>query len=136
MNKYRAITRWIWAFAMMSSGTYHFLRPDIFEPMLPGILQKNALLWVWLSGYFEILGGMCLLIPSLRWAAGWGLICLYLAVFPANLYVAISAEPTSSVWLWLRLPLQLLFMWVAWWIVQPSQSRKFHPWDNRNHDPI
>jgi len=75
---------------------------------------------VQISGAFEILGGLGLLIPALRRAAAWGLVALLIAVFPANIYmvtdpVAVGAASISPLVLWGRLPLQLVFIaWVLW----------------------
>ncbi len=83
---------------------------------------------VYLSGVFEVLGGLGLLIPRLRTAAGWGLIALLVAVFPANVHMLIHADrfPMFPYWLlWIRLPLQgLLIAWV-WWTairIRPSEA--------------
>ncbi len=61
-----------------------------------------------------MVGGMGVLFSRTRVVAGWGLIALLLAVFPANLNVAIHGWPDSKLpsWiLWLRLPLQFLLLW-------------------------
>ena len=66
------------------------------------------------SGVAEIMGGLGLIFPSVRVFAGWGLIALLVAVFLANLNVAIHGWPGVSLpqWtLWLRLPLQPIFIW-------------------------
>lgn len=70
------------------------------------------------SGVFEILGGIGLLIPSVSVAAAWGLIALFIAVFPANIYMALhnvklDGLPQSQLLYWGRLPLQaVLIAWV------------------------
>lgn len=77
------------------------------------MLPRPAIL-VWVSGVAEILGGIGVFIPSLRRQARWGLIALLVAVFPANLDVALHGWPGVHLpqWvLWLRLPLQPLLIW-------------------------
>ena len=80
------------------------------------------LLLVHVSGAFEILGGVGLLIPRVRLFAGWGLIALYVAVFPANVNMAwnqLQPDPTNPIpqWaVWARLPFQALFIGVAYWL--------------------
>ena len=73
---------------------------------------------VLISGVAEIAGGVAILIPRLRRLAGWGLIALLLAVFPANLQVALHGWEGVHIpqWLlWARLPLQVvLIAWVYW----------------------
>ena len=83
-------------------------------PYLP-----QPLLLVYGSGAAEILGGLGLLIAKTRRAAAWGLVALLIAVWPANLYMAMEHPALQGVmgqsWaLWLRLPLQLPLIYWAW----------------------
>jgi uncharacterized membrane protein len=69
------------------------------------------------SGVAEVLGGVGVLLPRTRRAAGVGLIALLAAVFPANLYMARTPERFDRIPRWAlfaRLPLQPLMMWWAW----------------------
>jgi uncharacterized membrane protein len=74
---------------------------------------------VYISGVAEILGGVGVLIPAVRPWAGLWLIALLIAVFPANIYMAVgpkrAALGVAPVWLWLRLPLQLVLIAWVWW---------------------
>lgn len=75
---------------------------------------------VYLSGAAEIAGGIGLLIPGLRRAAAWGLVALLIAVFPANIYMAVdhiqvTAHPMPAALLWGRLPLQAVLIWWVLW---------------------
>lgn len=71
---------------------------------------------VYVSGLFEILGGIGMLVSRTRKIAGWGLIALLIAVFPANISMALKASRFPHIpelLLWLRLPLQpVLIFWV------------------------
>ncbi len=71
------------------------------------------------SGAAEVLGGIGLLVPVTRRAAGWGLIALLVAVFPANVHVAMQGKMPgfdfSPVVLWARLPFQAVFAVAVWW---------------------
>ena len=72
-----------------------------------------------LSGAAEIAGGVGVLVRSTRVAAGWGLIALLLAVFPANVHMLqMALQSNTTLWyraaLWLRLPLQALLIWWVW----------------------
>jgi uncharacterized membrane protein len=115
------------ALAMISIGILHFATPAPFVRIVPEVLPAKTLL-VYLSGAFEILGGLGLLWSRSRQLASWGLILLYLSVFPANLNMAINEiqlEPGGdiSVWaLWARLPLQLVFIALVWWLGKPGES--------------
>lgn len=102
---------------MIFVGVQHFRAPDPFVKIVPTYLPK-ALLLVYISGFFEILGGIGLLIPLLTPYAAWGLIALYVAVFPANLNMAMdpALHGGAPAWLlWMRLPLQLVLILWAWW---------------------
>ncbi len=101
---------------MTLAGALHLADPGPFVRIVPDYLPAPLAL-VYISGFFEILGGMGLLIPALQRKAAWGLIALYVAVFPANLYMAIHQislgdTPAPPALLWLRLPMQLLL--IAW----------------------
>jgi len=104
---------------MVFAGISHFRSPEPFISIVPKFLPDAPLL-VSISGFFEILGAVGLLIPFTRKAASIGLILLYIAVFPANINMAVHNLPIENhhfpLWvLWLRLPLQLLLIvWAAW----------------------
>jgi len=87
-----------------------------------------------ISGVAEIFGGFGLLIPNLRRAAGWGLIALLIAVFPANVHVALQGYMPGTNFppfaLWLRLPLQaVLVAWVWWVAISPRAISAQRPTD-------
>ena len=101
------------------SGTTHFTNPEGFVAIMPPFLPEPLLL-VYLSGIAEIGLGIGLVLPRWRNWAGVGAILLLLAVFPANVYAAINGitspgAPENSLYLWLRLPLQLVFIAWVWW---------------------
>jgi uncharacterized membrane protein len=106
------------ALVFVTAGVMHFVRPGIYARIIPPFLPFPMAL-VYISGVAEILGGIGVLIPSLRAWAGIGLIALLIAVFPANLYMALAPERAgfgiAPVWLWLRLPLQVVLIAWVWW---------------------
>src|SRR5438045_9398493 len=81
--KRRAVFRTVLGTLFIVAGCLHFLIPGFYLSMMPPWLPWHLEL-VYLSGVFEILGGVGLLIPRLRRVACWGLIALLLAVFLAN----------------------------------------------------
>jgi uncharacterized membrane protein len=116
----KKILRVVLAFAMMSVGILHFTSPEPFVRIVPAILPAPLAL-VYLSGIAEFAGGFGILIPTFRRAAGWGLIALYIAVFPANINMALNHLPLGNdpvpLWtLWMRLPFQFVFMAWAYWV--------------------
>ena len=118
------MTRALVAVAMTSVGVLHFTQAETFAQIVPPFFPAPVWL-VWISGVFEILGGLGVLVPRTRSAAGIGLVLLYVAVFPANIYMAVEPIAVNGVvpdrWLvWARLPFQPLFMWIAWWCTRPS----------------
>jgi uncharacterized membrane protein len=112
------------ALFFVAAGANHFVSPGFYVritlPSLPA-----PLVLVYISGFFEILGGVGVLVPSVRSAAGWGLILLLIAVFPANLYMAIHPDrfaDISPAALYLRLPLQAVFIAWAYWATRPARA--------------
>lgn len=109
------------AASIILAGTLHFVIPDPFVKIVPSSLA-HPLALVYISGVFEILGGIGLLLPPVSQAAAWGLILLFIAVFPANINMAVNhidlpGIPDSSVLRWGRLPLQaVLIAWAGWYM--------------------
>lgn len=120
----QSIARWVLALFFIVAGANHFLAPDIYLGMMPPWLPFKAAANL-VSGAAEIAGGLGLLIPSLRRPAAWGLIALLVAIFPANLHVALQGNLPgldAPPWvLWARLPFQVVFIaWVVWVGLKPA----------------
>lgn len=81
------------------AGVNHFVSPDVYLKIMPAYLPWPLAL-VYVSGFFEVVGGIGVALPRLRRAAGWGLIALLVAVFPANVDMVIHADrfPNIPVW--------------------------------------
>jgi len=113
-SKGKQILTLLLAFLFIAAGIFHFLTPKPYLKIMPSYLAYHLEL-VYLSGLFEILGGVGVLVPRMRRYAGYGLIALLVAVFPANINMAVQSSEFESIpayILWLRLPLQLVF--IAW----------------------
>lgn len=115
-----------WARALTSlffivAGWAHFRWAGAYTSIVPAQFGNPDRL-VALSGVAEIAGGIGLLLPPTRRAAGIGLIVLLFAVWPANWYMAVKAERFASMapgWLlWLRVPLQVPLIW---WVERASR---------------
>jgi uncharacterized membrane protein len=118
----KTVLRWVLTVVMIAAGANHFLAPATYVSMMPAELPAPLLL-VYISGIAEILGGLGLILPATRKLAAWGLVALYIAVFPANLNMALnhlslgdSHVPTWA--LWARLPLQAVLIAWAWWFTR------------------
>jgi len=111
---------------VIGAGVMHFVRPQFFVDIVPSSLPEPLLL-VHISGVFEILGGVGLLVPQTRRFAAYGLIALFVAVFPANINMAINhitptgAPPLPTGLAWARLPLQAVFIWWAYTIARRAE---------------
>ena len=119
MIQVKVITRWLLALSFIWVGVRHFIDPDFFLHIMPPYLPWHLEL-VYVSGFFEVLGGAGLLHTQTRRAAGWGLLALLVAVYPANIHmlvneVYIDDMPREKWMLWARMPFQFLFaLGVAW----------------------
>ena len=117
MKILKLITIILMAYFYISVGIKHFTEPEWFLQIYPPFLPFG-LAAVYVSGFFEVLFGIMLLIPKTRYYAGWGLIALLIAVFPANIYLAYTngaAMDISAAVAWGRLPFQALFIALAYW---------------------
>lgn len=130
-NRRKQVLRLLLATFTLLAGALHFAKPEPFVKIVPDYLPAHLEL-VYASGFFEILLGIGLLIPSLSSAAAWGLIALFIAVSPANINqavnnIAIEGIPHNQILYWLRLPFQAVLIAWAWWFTrkpkqQPEQS--------------
>jgi uncharacterized membrane protein len=113
----RGISIIVLAVFFIAAGANHFLSPEVYLPLMPPYLPWPRAL-VFLSGVAEVIGGIGVVLPKSRWLAGWWLIAVLGAVFPANVHmlvndVSIAGKSVPQWLLWARLPLQaVLIAWV------------------------
>ncbi len=109
------------------AGFNHLMNPSFYVAIMPPGLPSPEWLNV-ISGLAEIVLGVFLLEPRVRAFAAWGIIALLIAVFPANLYVALenvgidgpgTGDPVFN---YVRLPFQALFLLWAWWYTGPESG--------------
>ena len=122
----KSVARAALAVFMITIGVVHFVAPLGFVQIVPKALPAPLLL-VYVSGVFEVLGGVGILVPRTRRLAGYGLIALYVAVFPANINMAMNhIEPAGThipeALYWLRLPLQVVLIAWAWWCTRADAT--------------
>jgi uncharacterized membrane protein len=125
-SRVKRVARWAMVAFMLASGIGHFAITDAYVAMVPASFPSPRML-VWLSGVAELAGGIGLVLPwpSVRRAAAFGIIALLVAVFPANVNMAVNhiSPPgmhITPIALWARLPFQALFIAWAWWLSRPA----------------
>ncbi|WP_210514440.1 DoxX family protein [Hymenobacter terricola] len=118
----RLLSRYALALLFVLAGSWHFVHPATYLAIMPPQLPQPLAL-VYASGVFEILGGLGLLPVRARRLAGGGLLALLVAVFPANLYMALIHEQLHIPgWVaWGRLPLQLPLLWWVWQVMKAEK---------------
>lgn len=117
------------AIMFVFTGVSHFtsMKYD-FAAMIPGPLPDG--LWViYLTGVLEIASAIGLLIPRTRKLTGICLALYLVAVFPSNVYAALNEIPLrgeAPTPLWLRGPMQLLYVGMVWWtsIKEPASAQR------------
>lgn len=111
-----ATRRCVLGLAFVAAGVLHFVRPEVYVSIMPPYLPWHAEL-VALSGAAEVALGLLALPARTAPLAGWGLVALLVAVFPANVHMALHPElfPAIPPWvLYVRLPFQGVLMWWAY----------------------
>jgi uncharacterized membrane protein len=125
MKKIKLVLKYLFAAFFVLAGVNHFISPAFYFKIMPPYLPWHAAL-VYLSGVFEIVLGLLLLVPKLTRPAAWGLVALLFAVSPVNVHMALNHglyPEYSVVALWLRLPLQLVLMAWAYSYTSPAARR-------------
>jgi len=120
----RLFVRLLLAALFLFAGTVHLRDPDLLAPIMPPWIPF-PMPCIIVSGVFELLGGLGLLIPirAIQLLTGIGLTLLLLAVFPANIYMAaahvkVHGIPTHEWMAWARLPLQPLLIAGVLWVTR------------------
>lgn len=117
----KTVMRWLLGALFVAGGLNHFVQSERYVKIMPPYLPAPYEL-VLVSGVFEVLGGVGLLIPGTARAAALGLIALLVCVFPANLHMALHPEVGAELFpalppaaYWIRLPFQaVLIAWAYW----------------------
>jgi|SRR6185369_16989701 len=117
MKTLKLVLKWLFGIAFILAGLNHFLGPNFYLRMMPPIFPAHLFL-VYLSGVFEIALGILLLVPRFQKLAAWGLIALLIAVYPANIYMALNPQifpEFSTAAQYIRLPVQFVLIALAYW---------------------
>ena len=120
MNILGKISIFIMSIFYINVGIQHFIDPDWFLFIIPPYIKFVGLELVYISGFFEVLFGILLVIPKYRRLAAYGIILLLIAVYPANIYLALNELPQQELGInpfkasWIRLPLQFVLIGIAY----------------------
>ena len=122
----KQILKVIFAACMIAAGLSHFIVPHPYVKIVPPQLPYPEAI-VYISGFFEILGGIGLFVPFVSQAAAWGLVLLLIAVYPANINMAvnnihINNIPDGNWFQAIRLPFQFVLIAWAYWYTKPDEK--------------
>lgn len=108
----------------MLGGITHFTNADFFVAIMPPYIGYHLEI-VYVSGVFEILGAIGILIPTVRQWAGNGLLLLVICVSPANIHMWLHPElfpDVTEVFLSIRLVVQVALLALIWWCTRTSRD--------------
>ncbi len=127
MSRAKRNLLWVMAAAYVLAGFNHLINPEFYVAIIPPGLPNPEWLNL-ISGLAEIVLGVFLLEPRVRSLAAWGIIALLIAIFPANVYVAVENVGVDGPGTgagaanWIRLPFQALLIAWAWWYTEPDSA--------------
>jgi len=115
---------------VLFAGVMHFANPSFFNEIVPPWLPPSEAFWTYASGVAEIGIGVMLLRPSTRRLGALAAIWLFIAVYPANLYMAWDWRDrpfNEQLVSYGRLPFQFLFIWLAWRVATRDRQQVNYP---------
>jgi uncharacterized membrane protein len=121
-------------YILLGAGIGHFIFPGPLDAIVPDVLPGDPRIYTYLSGVAEILIGLALLsAPHIKWLGkplklwgAYGAFLLFLAVYPANINMAIqwSDRPMPDPLIaYARLPFQFYFLYAAWQLIKTIKRR-------------
>jgi uncharacterized membrane protein len=129
MSKRKQISLYIMTAFYVISGIMHFVRPDTYNAIVPRWLPYSMEI-VYISGIAEIICALLLLFPATMRLGAWLIILVLIAVFPANIQMAVNYYHNHNPYFWLsvlRLPFQILLIWWAWKFARKYPTHKKYP---------
>ena len=118
--------KYLFATVFIFAGIRHFYDPGFYLRIMPPYLPWPSALHL-IAGVFEVVLGVMLLIPRFQKLAAWGLIALLLAVYPANIHMAVNHHlypDLPMIYHWIRLPLQFVIIAWAWWFTKADEEKE------------
>jgi uncharacterized membrane protein len=125
MRTFKIVMKYLFAAFFIFAGVNHFVQPEFYIRIMPPYLPWPSALHL-IAGFFEVLFGVMLLFPRFQKLAAWGLIALLLAVYPANIHMAVNHQryELPMIFHWIRLPLQFVLIAWAWWFTKVDEAEK------------
>jgi uncharacterized membrane protein len=120
----KIIMKYLLALFFVVAGVNHFLNPEFYTNIMPGYMSWHYELVI-ISGVTEILAGVLLAIPKTSRIGAWAMVAMLLAFMPVHVHMIMNATQYSDVplvLLWVRIPLQFVFILWAWWFTRPERS--------------
>lgn len=115
MKIFWSVVRLLFAAFMIYAGVQHLIKPDFYIPFVPSFLPFTMII-IYASGIIEILLGVLLLIPKFAKLGALGLLVLMIIFLPIHVWDVFSDTPAigSQKAAYIRLPVQFLFIAIAW----------------------
>jgi uncharacterized membrane protein len=131
MSAFKIGMKYLFAAIFIFAGFNHFYNPDFYLRIMPPYLPWPSALHL-IAGLFEVVLGVMLLTPRFQRLAAWGLIALLLAVYPANIHMAVNWRlypDLPMIFHWIRVPLQFVLIAWAWWFTKADEVKglKYEP---------
>jgi len=126
MKKIWLILKVVLAIFLIFGGVQHFISPNNYIPFVPSFLPFTLAI-IYLSGLFEILFGLALFFKKLETIGAWGILILMLLFLPIHIWDVFSKTPAigSHNAALIRLPIQFLFIFIAWKVKNNVSQHKF-----------
>ncbi|MBO0858317.1 MAG: DoxX family membrane protein [Chloracidobacterium sp.] len=127
MSAFKIGLKYLFAAIFIFAGVNHFRNPELYLRIMPPYLPWPSALHL-IAGFFEVALGVMLLIPRFQKLAAWGLIALLLAIYPANIHMAIHHDlyQLPMIYHWIRLPLQFVLIAWAWWFTTADEEKRLN----------
>jgi uncharacterized membrane protein len=125
MSAFKMGMKFLFALLFILAGMNHFRDPGFYLGIMPPYLPWPSALHL-IAGFLEIVFGIMLLIPKYQKFGAWGLIALLIAVYPANIHMAVNHQHYPNLPMafhWIRLPLQFVMIAWAWWFTYDEARR-------------
>ncbi len=126
-STFKKISLFLMSLLYIAAGINHFIHPLFYQKIMPPYIPWHMPL-IYVSGIFEMVLGILLIFNRTEKLAAWGIILLLIAVFPANIYMAVNYINQKNPALWiavLRLPFQLVLIWWAYIFTKQKRNNSY-----------